>query len=98
MPCYIVNDDKGEMYGVIKGIIPIRDVKVEFGDGVLQEGIVFDTVIIETQFYVPYLMHRLFASRKFKLIDQIFESLGDVLKIPEQHIFNCMGFFSNKIF
>lgn len=57
----------------------------------------FDTFVIESPVYMQALYND-FIARGGKLIRRRFESIGDILSLPESIIFNCTGMGAKKLF
>jgi hypothetical protein len=98
LPTYCVNDDEGLTNFPIKGVIAPKDCIVTFGDRIFYKAKTFPSLVIESKFYIPYLMDLLEKTGRFQLVRENLKSKQDVLKKKENHIFNCMGLGSKQIF
>lgn len=71
MPTYCVNDDEGLTYFAIEGVIQPKKIKVAFDDGVEREAITFDSLVIESRKYLPYLFDKMKKSGKVSYYKQL---------------------------
>lgn len=65
---YSINDDEQLTYMPIEGIIEPKECRVTFGDGKVYSALTFETYVIESEKYLPYVTSLLNASGKFKFV------------------------------
>jgi hypothetical protein len=71
---------------------------VTFGDRVFYKAKKFNTYVIETGIYCDYLREEMEKSGRYRFVNVILKTKGDVLALKETHIFNCLGFGSREVF
>lgn len=79
------------------GLIQSKSVKVDFGNGVLHDAEIYNTILMDGD----QLLNELYEEAKSKSIvfkEKKLENLDDVLALPEEVIFNCTGNGSAKLF
>lgn len=59
----------------IEGIIEPKSCRITFGDGKVHNATTFETYVIESEKYLPFLTQRLRDSGKFNLIRRRLDSL-----------------------
>jgi hypothetical protein len=82
---------------VPEGLMNWREVKVDFGNGVLHDAIIYRTILIDGDTFLNELMDEA-RQKGVKFVEREFVNLSDILTLKEKVIFNCMGGESRKFF
>jgi len=79
------------------GLIQTKLVKVDFGNGVLHDAEIYNTILMDGDVFLNELYEEAKA-KSVVFIEKKFNTLDDVLSLSEDVIFNCTGNGSHKLF
>ena len=94
---YMLNYENPIPMYVPKGMIPVKKVRVDFGNGVLHDAEVYRSLLMDGDFLLNGLMREA-KEKGVRFHNKKFETLDEILKLDEKVIFNCTGWGSAKLF
>ena len=74
-----------------------RPINLDYGNGQYEQVVAFNTVVVDNSLFLEELKTEL-VLRGGKFVKKSFAELGDVLKLSEDIVINCLGAASKNVF
>ncbi len=74
-----------------------RPINLDYGNGQYEQVVAFNTVVVDNSLFLEELKTEL-VLRGGKFVKKSFAELGDVLKLSEEIVINCLGAASKNVF
>jgi len=96
-PIYLIDSENPLPDYCHPGLIEYKNVKIDFGNGKLHDGVYWMTIMMDGDIFLKELSEE--AKKKgVKFVKQNFEDILDICELKEKYIFNCTGAYSRVLF